>query len=364
MHPYAARADTVTASATDTAIGLELSLETITELVRPEALHPLPRSGAGVVPTRLFLEALVQAGVPDPLALHAVRRAEAIPGGVAGTGRAYRRAAGAAQAAQPQSLPGIGVDASGVEGQDAVDYFLLRLLLGRHAGLIGAALGLPIIGGHRQAQAAQGGVTGLTGDQQQPVGRCVLARQQDQVGALLAYRRAAVDDAAETAGAAVQAIDAHQQGGAPARLVMRVCGVETILVGHGLQVAGMQAEQHLGHHSRQRRVELPAVEAKQQLALGEEKTLGGKWRWLGRGFEGAEILGADHLPVLPALAIVAHFIQPMLQGQMSAQALRLIQLIGVHARPRGYRPGRWAPGRAVVAPPPPARVFGSGYLSC
>ncbi|MDT4853472.1 hypothetical protein FQZ97_877390 [compost metagenome] len=142
---------------------------------------------------------------------------------------------------------------------------------------------------------------------------------------------------------------------------MRVCGEETILVGHGLQVTGMQAEQHLGHHSRQRRVELSTVEAEQQLALGEEETLGGKRRWFDRGFEGGEILGADHLPVVPTLAIAEHFIQPVLERQMRTQALRLIQAIGLHDGPRGYRPGRWAPGRAVVARPSPRRLSARAF---
>ncbi|MNW11633.1 hypothetical protein D3C71_2091370 [compost metagenome] len=88
------------------------------------------------------------------------------------------------------------------------------------------------------------------------------------------YRRPATENAAKAIIATVQTVEPHQQGSLAPDLVMSILGKKAILIGHRHQIARVQAEDRLRHHLRQRRIELPAIETKQPLALDEEKTLG------------------------------------------------------------------------------------------
>lgn len=105
---------------------------------------------------------------------------------------------------------------------------------------------------------------------------------------------------------------------------MGIGGEELVLVGDRPQIAGMQAEQHLrldlGHQAE----ELPAVEAKQPLAFGEEEALGGKRRQRRGRIERGGIVRRQRLPVPATLPVGAHFVHGALARQPCAQTLRTV----------------------------------------
>ncbi|MNZ83972.1 hypothetical protein D3C78_1027160 [compost metagenome] len=323
MHTDATRTDVIAAPAADAAIAAEGLAKALAELVLPETLHALPRQGAGVVAAGFLLEALVQARIPYPLLLDAAVRQLALQRREAGAGRAYRGAAGTDQAAQAKTLPGRRADLGGIDRGDTVLQPLPVALLAGHLLTMGHPLCRPVPAGGRQGKVGDRRGAGHRGNQQQPAG---LAGQQDQVGSTGAYLRAAIHQRAETLAAAVSAVEPDQQRRRTASLIVRIRGEELVLIGDGRQVAGMQTEQHLRRRRRLDGDEALAVEAEHRLALGEEERLGGKRRRLGLRHERGGIVGRQRLPVTPALAVLAHFVQRAAAGEVGAQTLDAVQL--------------------------------------